>query len=116
MGFCLDTAHLHAAGYNVAADVAGVWGAFDRIVGLAHLRCLHLNDSRAAAGSRVDRHAWIGEGAIGPEAFRRIMRDPDLAKVVKIIETPKGDDPVRHDRRMLRRLRAYARAERSPAP
>ena len=114
VGFCLDTAHLHAAGYTVAADVGAVWAAFDRIVGLAHLQCLHLNDSRAAFGSRVDRHAWIGEGTIGPEAFRRIMRDPDLAKVIKIIETPKGDDPVRHDRRMLRRLRAYARVARSP--
>lgn len=114
VGFCLDTAHLHAAGYTVASDMEGVWAAFDRIVGLAHLKCLHLNDSRAAFGSRVDRHAWIGEGTIGPEAFRRIMRDPDLGNVIKIIETPKGDDPVRHDRRMLRRLRAYARVARSP--
>jgi deoxyribonuclease IV len=114
VGFCLDTAHLHAAGYTVAADVEGVWAEFDRIVGLGLLKCLHLNDSRAAAGSRLDRHAWIGEGTIGPEAFRRIMRDQELAKVIKIIETPKGDDPVRHDRRMLRRLRAYARGPRSP--
>jgi deoxyribonuclease IV len=114
VGFCLDTAHLHAAGYDVAGDVAAVWAAFDRVVGIELLKCLHLNDSRAAAGSRLDRHAWIGEGTIGPEAFRRIMRDPDLAKVIKIIETPKGDDPVRHDRRMLRRLRAYARGSRSP--
>ena len=109
VGFCLDTAHLHAAGYDVRGDVTAVWDAFDREVGLARLRCLHLNDSRAAVGSRVDRHEWIGEGQIGPEAFRRIMRDPRLDSVIKIIETPKGDDPVRHDRRMLRRLRAYAR-------
>lgn len=112
---CLDTAHLHAAGYDVAGDVEGVWAAFDRRVGLQHLKCLHLNDSRAAFGSRLDRHAWIGEGRIGPEPFRRIMRDPELREVIKIIETPKGDDPLRHDRRMLRRLRAYARASRSPA-
>lgn len=112
VGFCLDTAHLHAAGYNVAADLAGVWRQFDRLIGLEHLRCLHLNDSRAPAGSRLDRHAWIGEGTIGPDAFRHIMRDPGLAKVIKIIETPKGDDAVRHDRRMLRRLRAYARGPR----
>jgi deoxyribonuclease-4 len=114
VGFCLDTAHLHAAGYPVATDVASVWAEFDRVVGWAHLRCLHLNDSRAAAGSRLDRHAWIGEGTIGPAAFRSIMRDPALGKVIKIIETPKADDPVRHDRRMLRRLRAYARAARPP--
>src|SRR5207244_10763961 len=63
-------------------------------------------------GSHLDRHQWIGEGAIGPEPFRRIMREPRFAGVIKIIETPKGDDPVLHDRRMLRRLRAYARGPR----
>ena len=112
VAFCLDTAHLHAAGYDVAAGLEGVWERFDRVVGLSLLKCLHLNDSKSAAGSRVDRHQWIGEGTIGPEAFRRIMRDPRLAPVIKIIETPKGDDAVFHDRRMLRRLRAYQRAAR----
>jgi len=108
VGFCLDTAHLHAVGYDLAR-VDSVWEEFDRVVGFELLKCLHLNDSRAARGSRVDRHEWIAEGQIGPEPFRRIMRDARLAGVVKIIETPKRDDPLRHDRRMLRRLRAYAR-------
>ena len=108
VAFCLDTAHLHAVGYDLT-HVETVWEEFDGVIGLELLKCLHLNDSRAPAGSRVDRHEWIGEGRIGPEPFRRIMRDPDLAGVVKIIETPKRDDPLRHDRRMLRRLRAYAR-------
>jgi deoxyribonuclease-4 len=108
VGFCLDTAHLHAVGYDLA-HIERVWEEFDRVVGFELLKCLHLNDSRAAAGSRVDRHEWIAEGRIGAEPFRRIMRDPALASVVKIIETPKRDDPLRHDRRMLRRLRAYAR-------
>lgn len=112
VAFCLDTAHLHAAGYDVAAGLGGVWDRFDRVVGLDLLKCLHLNDSKSAAGSRVDRHQWIGEGTIGPEAFRQIMRDLRLAPVIKIIETPKGDDAVYHDRRMLRRLRAYQRAAR----
>jgi len=110
VAFCLDTAHLHAVGYDVAGAIDQVWEAFDRAVGLALLKCLHLNDSKGASGSRLDRHEWIGEGRIGAEAFRRIMRNPRLAGVVKIIETPKGEDPVKHDRRMLRRLRAYARA------
>ena len=113
VAFCLDTAHLHAAGYDVAAGLEAVWARFDRQVGLPLLKCLHLNDSKGAAGSHLDRHQWIGEGTIGPEPFRRIMRDPRLAAVIKIIETPKGDDAVRHDRRMLRRLRAYARGGRS---
>ena len=108
VGFCLDTAHLHAVGYDLAR-IEAVWEEFDRVVGLDLLKCLHLNDSRAARGSRVDRHEWIAEGQIGPEPFRRIMRDARLSGVVKIIETPKRDDPLRHDRRMLRRLRAYAR-------
>jgi len=112
VGFCLDTAHLHAAGYDVAAGLDEVWERFDREVGLGLVKCLHLNDSKAAPGSHLDRHQWIGEGEIGPEPFRRIMRDARFAGVIKIIETPKGDDPVRHDRRMLRRLRAYARAKR----
>jgi len=112
VGFCLDTAHLHAAGYDVAKALEQVWEQFDREVGLMHLKCLHLNDSKGAPGSHLDRHQWIAEGTIGPEPFRRIMRDPRLAPVIKIIETPKGGDPLRHDRRMLRRLRAYARGGR----
>ncbi len=112
MAFCLDTAHLHATGYDVVGALEEVWDQFDRAVGLGLLKCLHLNDSKARAGSHIDRHQWIGEGTIGPEPFRRIMRDPRLAPVIKIIETPKGDDPIRQDRRMLKRLRAYARAAR----
>jgi len=108
VGFCLDTAHLHAVGYDLSR-VESVWEEFDRVIGFDLLKCLHLNDSRAAFGSRVDRHEWIAEGRIGAEPFRRIMRDPKLTGVVKIIETPKRDDPLRHDRRMLRRLRAYER-------
>ncbi len=115
VGFCLDTAHLHAVGYDLTR-VQSVWEEFDRVVGFDLLKCLHLNDSRAGRGSRVDRHEWIAEGRIGPGPFRHIMRDPALMRVVKIIETPKRDDPLRHDRRMLRRLRAYARGNtRAPA-
>ena len=116
VGFCLDTAHLHAAGYDVtggAGALEEVWERFDREIGLGLLKCLHLNDSKGARGSHLDRHQLIGEGTIGPEPFRRIMRDPRFVGVIKIIETPKGDDPVRHDRRMLRRLRAYARNGRT---
>jgi len=115
VGFCLDTAHLHAVGYDVAGGIMGVWKEFDRVVGLNLLKCLHLNDSKAARGSHLDRHQWIAEGTIGADPFRRIMRDPRLAAVIKIIETPKLDDPVKHDRRMLRRLRAYARFSARPA-
>lgn len=112
VAFCLDVAHLHAAGYDVVGALEGVWERFDREIGLVRLKCLHLNDSKAGSGSRLDRHEWIGEGMVGPGPFRDIMRDARFSRVIKIIETPKGDDPLRHDRRMLRRLRAYARARR----
>jgi deoxyribonuclease-4 len=108
VGVCADTCHLFAAGYDLVGDWHGVWEAFDRIIGLHHLRCLHLNDSMTPCASHRDRHAWIGEGSLGAEPFRRIMRDMRFADIVKIIETPKADDPERHDRRMLRRLRSYA--------
>jgi deoxyribonuclease-4 len=108
MGVCVDTAHIFAAGYDLVNDYDGVWARFDDVVGLGRLRMLHLNDSKPAFNSRKDRHELIGEGQIGEAPFRRIMTDPRLAGVPKVIETPKLDDPVTTDRRMLDRLRAYA--------
>jgi deoxyribonuclease IV len=110
IGFCADTCHLYAAGYDLVQEYDQVWEEWDRLIGLHHLRCLHLNDSKTPLGARRDRHALIAEGTLGAAPFRRIMTDLRLAHIMKIIETPKGDDPVAADRRMLRRLRAYARA------
>jgi deoxyribonuclease-4 len=112
IGFCADTCHLYAAGYDLVNDYDGVWERWEQILGFEHLRCLHLNDSRTPFASRRDRHALIAEGSLGAAPFRRIMRDHRLHHVVKIIETPKGDD-LTLDRKMLRRLRAYARGGRS---
>ena len=109
VAFCADTCHLYAAGYDLAGDYDGVWSRWDGAIGLPGLRCLHLNDSKTPFGSRRDRHELIGEGSLGAEPFRRIMRDPRFAGIPKLIETPKGDDQVTFDRRMLRRLRAYGR-------
>jgi deoxyribonuclease-4 len=109
VGFCLDTCHLYSAGYDLRNDYEGVWTKWERSVGLERLGGLHLNDSKTPFGSRCDRHQLIGEGSLGPEPFRRIMRDPRFRDIPKIIETPKGKDPVGNDRRMLRRLRAYSR-------
>ncbi len=108
VAFCADTCHLYSAGYDLVRDYEGVWSRWDAVLGFSHLRCLHLNDSKTPFGSRRDRHELIGEGSLGPEPFRRIMRDPRFASIIKVIETPKGDDTTL-DRRMLRRLRAYAR-------
>jgi len=112
VGICADTCHLYSAGYDLVKDYDGVWAQFDKVIGLAHLRCLHLNDSKTPFGSRRDRHELIAEGSLGAVPFRRIMRDPRFQAVPKILETPKGDEPVTQDRRMLRRLRAYARGGR----
>lgn len=109
VAFCADTCHLYSAGYDLVGDYDGVWRQWEATIGLARLRCLHLNDSKTPFHSRRDRHELIGEGSLGAEPFRRIMRDPRFAGVMKILETPKGDDEFTQDRRMLRRLRAYAR-------
>lgn len=106
---CVDTAHVFAAGYDLVHDFDGVWRHFDDTIGHERLGMLHLNDSKAPLGSRRDRHELIGEGALGPEPFRRIMTDDRFAQIPKVIETPKLDDAMKTDRRMLRRLRRYAR-------
>ncbi|UCC75139.1 MAG: deoxyribonuclease IV [Gemmatimonadota bacterium] len=110
LGVCIDTAHLLAAGYDLVADYDGVMRELDRLVGLDRVRLFHLNDSKTPLGSRVDRHEQIGEGYLGLEPFRRLMRDPRFRDVPKVIETPKGEEPLRNDRKNLRRLRRCAAA------
>ena len=107
VGVCLDTAHVFAAGYDLVGDYDGVFARFDDTIGLARLRMMHLNDSKAPLGSKRDRHELIGEGAIGELPFRRIMNDPRLLRVAKVIETPKLDDAEATDRKMLERLRGF---------
>jgi deoxyribonuclease-4 len=109
VGVCMDTCHVWAAGYDLRGDYDGVMQAFADVVGLERLRLFHLNDSLTALGSRRDRHAHIGSGALGHRAFRRLLTDPRFARVPKVIETPKHDDAVAADRRNLRRLRSYRR-------
>jgi deoxyribonuclease-4 len=114
MGVCADTCHLYSAGHDLVKDFDGVWQRFDDVVGLDRLRALHLNDSKTKFGSRRDRHELIGEGALGPAPFRRIMTDARFARIPKVIETPKLEETVT-DRRMLRRLRSYGQlARRTP--
>ncbi len=114
VGFCADTCHLFSAGYDLIHRFDQVWEEWERTLGLAQLRCLHLNDSKTPFASHKDRHELIAEGSLGPTPFRRLMSDPRFDHVAKIIETPKGDDDVTFDRKMLRRLRAYARGGRRP--
>lgn len=104
---CLDTAHLFAAGHDIStfAGTEKVFREFDRIVDRKYLVALHLNDSKTALGSRVDRHEHIGQGRIGLEAFRYIMTAPRFAKIPKVLETPKAKD-MHEDVENLARLRA----------
>lgn len=108
LGVCIDTAHLFAAGYDLKGDYEGVIARLEEIVGLDRVRLFHLNDSKTPLASRVDRHEAIGRGSLGAKPFRRLMSDERFRTVPKVIETPKGDDPVRNDRRNLGRLRRYA--------
>ena len=108
VGVCLDTAHVFAAGYDLAGDYDGVWARFEDAIGFERLGLLHLNDSKVALGSRKDRHEQIGVGMLGDAPFRRIMQDPRLAAIPKVLETPKGDDMVTNDRLALGKLRGFA--------
>lgn len=111
VGVCFDTCHAYSAGYDLVDEYDGVWTRFDDIIGLERLGLIHLNDSKHPLGSHKDRHETIGEGTLGTEPFRRLMLDERLARVPKVLETPKGDDPVAADLRnlaLLRRLRVEA--------
>ena len=88
VGVCLDTCHVHDGGYDIVNDLDGVLAEFERIVGLAHLKALHINDSLNPCGAHKDRHAKIGEGHIGTDAMVRIIRHPKLAGLPCILETP----------------------------
>lgn len=108
MGYCLDTCHLLAAGFDIATP-DGLSRAVEQVdegLGLADVRLIHANDSEAPLGSHRDRHAGIGKGHIGREAFRRILRHPKLLTIPFILETPvkKPHD----DRRNLNTLKSLA--------
>ena len=104
VGVCLDTCHVHDAGYDIVNDLDGVLGEFDRIVGLSRLRAIHINDSKNGLGSRKDRHERIGEGSIGWDAFARIVRHPALRDLPFILETPNDLDGYAEEIRRLREL------------
>jgi len=105
-GVCLDTCHVWAAGYDLATQYDAVMRELDGTVGLGRVRLFHFNDSVAPLGAHRDRHAHIGRGELGLEAFRRLLRDSRFRGIPKLLETPKDGDAERADRRNLRTLRA----------
>ena len=128
VGVCLDTCHLLASGYDLCSPdgYAETFAQFGRLVGFERLKVLHLNDSKKPLGSRVDRHAHIGEGCLGLEPFRRIVNDRRFRGLPMLLETPKEErrtkGPLEVDRfdeknlAILRGLLASGGSGRSGGP
>jgi deoxyribonuclease-4 len=108
LGYCLDTCHLLAAGFDITttAGLRATVRAADKVLGLTNVHVIHANDSKAPLGSRIDRHANIGEGHIGREAFGRILAHPKLRQIPFILETPVDNEG--DDRRNLDTLKSLA--------
>jgi deoxyribonuclease-4 len=94
LGVCLDTCHVFAAGYALSPepDYRATFRSFDRLIGLSSLKAFHLNDSRKPLGSRVDRHAHIGQGCLGLEPFRLLVNDKRFRNRPMVLETPKEEE------------------------
>lgn len=106
VGVCLDTCHVFDAGYDIVNDLENVLNEFDDVIGLEHLKVLHINDSKNIMGSHKDRHANIGDGNIGYETLAKIVWHEKLINKIKILETPYIEDkpPYKEE---IRRLREY---------
>ena len=104
LGVCLDTCHVYSAGYDIVGDLDGVLKEFDRIIGIEKLRAIHLNDSMTPFASKKDRHAKIGEGSLGIEAFRGIINHPWLKNLPFILETPNDNAGYANEIALLKGL------------
>ncbi|MFO7820814.1 MAG: deoxyribonuclease IV [Lentisphaeria bacterium] len=116
LGLCLDTAHAFAAGYDLREEsvVNDLVSTIDANFGVDRLYLMHLNDSLSGVGNRVDRHANIGEGTIGVQGFRNLLRHPELQATPGIIETPKGNNSEEADARNLACLRELEEPKKKP--
>ncbi|MBI3325694.1 MAG: deoxyribonuclease IV [Nitrospinae bacterium] len=114
IGFCLDTCHLLAAGYDFRTRQGydHMLETWDALIGIARIRVIHLNDSKKDLGSRVDRHEHIGQGAIGTGGFELLLNDRRLRELPMILETPKEDNA---DVRNLHMLRSLIHSSPSPS-
>jgi len=104
MGVCLDTCHVHDAGYDLVHDLDGVLTRFDKVIGLDRLKALHLNDSMNPCGARKDRHEKLGQGHLGLEALVRVVSHPALDGRPMSLETPNDLDGYAAEIRLLREL------------
>ncbi len=106
VGVCLDSCHINDGGYDIVNDLDGVLAEFDRVVGIERLKALHLNDSKNPFGSHKDRHACIGEGSLGLDAFARIVNHPLLKDKPMILETPNELPGYAREIALLRQMEA----------
>ena len=109
LSICMDTCHIHDAGYNIVEDFDGILNEFDKIIGMDRLKVLHINDSKNVRGAAKDRHENIGFGEIGFEALQYIVHHPQLMEIPKILETPfvgvdakSKEAPYKYEIEMLR--------------
>ncbi|MCL2843071.1 MAG: deoxyribonuclease IV [Oscillospiraceae bacterium] len=105
LGICLDTCHIHDAGYDIVGDLDGVLTEFDRVIGLERLQAIHLNDSKNLRGAKKDRHAVIGGGELGLAALTRVINHPVLRVLPFFLETPNELPGYAEEIRLLRQLR-----------
>ena len=115
LGICLDTCHLHVAGYDLsrANGARDMLEQFEGLVGLSRSGAMHLNDAKYPAGSRRDAHTHIGQGTIGREGFRVLATDARLADLPGVIETPKENHADTRNLRLLRQLRGNGATRRA---
>lgn len=104
LGICLDTCHVSDGGYDIAGRLDQVLEEFDHVIGLSRLKAVHLNDSLNPLGSHKDRHANIGKGTLGLEAFERMINHPVLRDLPFYLETPNDDDGHGEEIALLKRL------------
>ena len=104
LGVCLDTCHVYDAGYDVVGQLDDVLCEFDRVLGLARLKAIHLNDSKNPMGSHKDRHERIGKGSLGTEAIAAIINHPALQGLPFYLETPNELDGYAREIALLRGL------------
>ncbi len=102
MGVCLDTCHVHDAGYDVVGDLDGVLTKFDKVIGLDRLQAIHINDTKNPFGSHKDRHEKIGEGYLGLEALTRVINHPALCSLPFYLETPNEVEGYQKEIALLR--------------
>ncbi|MGE4215254.1 MAG: deoxyribonuclease IV, partial [Anaerotignaceae bacterium] len=104
IGVCLDTCHVHDAGYDIVNDLNGVVEEFDRVIGINYLKAIHLNDSMNICKSHKDRHEKIGKGEIGLNALAAVINHPRLRHLPFYLETPNEIEGYKEEIKVLRGL------------